>query len=71
MSAIPVIAIFDIGKTNKKLFLFNENYEIVFEKSEGFSEITDEDGYPAENLEKLTVSVFESLKEIFSLKILK
>ncbi|HTB25156.1 MAG TPA: FGGY family carbohydrate kinase, partial [Puia sp.] len=68
MSAIPVIAIFDIGKTNKKLFLFNENYEIVFEKSTRFSETTDEDGFPCENLEKLTASVFESLKEIFSLK---
>ncbi len=68
MSAIPVIAIFDIGKTNKKLFLFNENYEIVFEKSTRFSEITDEDGFPCENLEKLTASVLESLKEILSLK---
>jgi sugar (pentulose or hexulose) kinase len=68
MSAIPVIAIFDIGKTNKKLFLFDENYEIVFEKSARFTETIDEDGFPCENLEKLTVSVFESLKEIFSLK---
>ena len=71
MSAIPVIGIFDIGKTNKKLFLFNENYEIVFERSTRFSETTDEDGYPCENLEKLTASIFESLKEIFSLKIFK
>ncbi len=68
MSAIPVIAIFDIGKTNKKLFLFDESYKIVFEKSAKFTETTDEDGFPCENLEKLTVSVFESLKEIFSLK---
>ena len=53
MSALPVIAIFDIGKTNKKLFLFDENYKIVFEKSARFTETTDEDGFPCENLEKL------------------
>jgi sugar (pentulose or hexulose) kinase len=68
MSVLPVIAIFDIGKTNKKLFLFNENYEIVFEKSARFTESTDEDGFPCENLESLTHSIFDSLKEIFSLK---
>jgi sugar (pentulose or hexulose) kinase len=68
MSALPVIAIFDIGKTNKKLFLFNENYEIVFEKSALFTETTDEDDFPCENLESLTLSVFDSLKEIFNLK---
>src|ERR1700730_13438859 len=68
MSPLPVIAIFDIGKTNKKLFLFNENYEIVFEKSTRFSETSDEDGFPCENLEKLTASVFESLKEVSNLK---
>jgi sugar (pentulose or hexulose) kinase len=68
MSALPVIAIFDIGKTNKKLFLFNENYEIVFEKSARFTETIDEDGFPCENLESLTHSIFESLKEVFSFK---
>jgi sugar (pentulose or hexulose) kinase len=68
MNAIPVIAIFDIGKTNKKLFLFNENYEIVFEKSARFVETTDEDGFPCENLDSLRLSIFDSLKEIFILK---
>jgi len=29
-----VIAIFDIGKTNKKIFLWNEDYQIVFERQE-------------------------------------
>jgi hypothetical protein len=42
--SIPVIAVFDIGKTNKKVFLFSEQYEIVFEQSTQFDEITDEDG---------------------------
>ncbi len=63
MNHIPVIAIFDIGKTNKKLFLFNENYHIVFEKSVHLDEITDEDGFPCENLQSLNSFIFDSLNE--------
>ncbi|SEK20232.1 FGGY-family carbohydrate kinase [Parapedobacter koreensis] len=61
----PVIAIFDVGKTNKKLFLFNEQYKIVFERSARFTETVDEDGDPCENLESLRLSVFDSLHEVF------
>jgi len=68
MSAIPVIAIFDVGKTNKKLFLFDENYRIVYERSARFIETVDEDGDVCENLESLRLSVFDSLSEIFRLK---
>lgn len=63
-----VIAIFDVGKTNKKLFLFDEHYQIVFEKSARFTETVDEDGFPCENLESLRQSVFDSLKEVTRLK---
>ena len=62
---IPVVAIFDVGKTNKKLFLFDEHYHIVFERSARFLETTDEDGDPCENLESLRLSVFDSLHEVF------
>lgn len=65
MSAIPVIAIFDVGKTNKKLFLFDEHYNIVFERSAKFIETIDEDGDPCENLDSLRLSVFDSLQEVF------
>src|ERR1700712_345279 len=68
MSAIPVIAIFDVGKTNKKLFLFDENYRIVYEKSARFIETVDEDGDQCENLESLRVSVFDSLHEVLKLQ---
>jgi sugar (pentulose or hexulose) kinase len=61
---IPVIAIFDIGKTNKKLFLFDEDYKIVFERSARFIETKDEDGDTCENLESLRLSVFDSLHEV-------
>lgn len=65
---IPVIAIFDVGKTNKKIFLFDEDYRIVYERSARFLETEDEDGFPCENLESLRQSVFDSLKEVSRLK---
>ena len=68
MERIPVIAIFDVGKTNKKLFLFDEDYKIVFERSAKFIETVDEDGDSCENLESLRLSVFDSLREVFRLK---
>jgi sugar (pentulose or hexulose) kinase len=68
MKRTPVIAVFDVGKTNKKLFLFDESYHIVFERSARFNEIEDEDGFPCENLESLELSVFDSLNEISRLE---
>ena len=64
----PVIAIIDVGKTNKKLFLFDEQYKIVYERSARFAETVDEDGDPCENLESLRVSVFDSLHDVFDKK---
>ena len=61
---IPTIAIFDIGKTNKKLFLFNENYEIVLEKSTQFDEITDEDGDACEDVKLLSSWVINTFNEV-------
>lgn len=63
----PVIAIFDIGKTNKKLFLFNQQYEIVWEKSAQFDETTDEDGDPCEDVEKLSNWIKSAWQEVQNL----
>lgn len=65
MSTQKVILVFDIGKTNKKILLFNEQYEIVFEKSTSFEQITDEDGFETENVNALRdwiVSAFEAIQ---------
>lgn len=64
MAGIRVIAIFDVGKTNKKLFLFDEHYRIVYEKTARFLETLDEDGDACENLDSIRLSVFESLNEV-------
>ena len=57
-----VTAIFDIGKTNKKFFLFDENFQEVYREYIRFDEIEDEDGYPTENLDALQ----KWLKELFN-----
>jgi len=62
-----VIAIFDVGKTNKKLFLFNEQYAIVWEKTAQFPETVDDDGDPCEDLNRLTDWVRSSLDEVLAL----
>lgn len=60
-SRIPVIAILDIGKTNKKIFLFNEQYKIIYERSTQLAETTDDDGFPCENVRALTNWVTEEI----------
>jgi L-fuculokinase len=64
---VPVIAIFDIGKTNKKLFLFDEDYNIVHDQTQQINEIVDEDGDPCEDLQTLTGWAQQSLKNILAL----
>jgi sugar (pentulose or hexulose) kinase len=54
MSQVPVILIFDVGKTNKKVLLFDERYKIVHEERIYINETTDEDGFPCEDILALT-----------------
>lgn len=58
------IAIFDIGKTNKKCFVFDEDYHIVYEKNEHLPETKDEDGDPCEDVHLLAKWVKESLEAV-------
>ena len=50
MKKKSVTAVFDIGKTNKKFFLFDEEYREVFRAYTKFEEVADEEGYPADDL---------------------
>jgi sugar (pentulose or hexulose) kinase len=67
MMAIPVIAIFDIGKTNKKIFLFDENYNKVWEETIRLQETVDEDGDACEDLTALTEWVKGSFEKMMQL----
>ncbi len=62
MQPTATIAIFDIGKTNKKLVLFDEQYKIVIEKTAQLKETTDEDGFPCEDISALTQWMQASLE---------
>jgi len=61
-----VTAVFDIGKTNKKFFLFDKNFKEVHKEYISFEEIEDENGHPTENLPTLQ----KWLKAVFN-RILK
>ena len=56
-----VTAVFDIGKTNKKFFLFDKDFKEVHKEYITFDEIVDEDGHPTENL----LALHEWLKQVF------
>jgi sugar (pentulose or hexulose) kinase len=66
MSKLPVIAIFDVGKTNKKRLLFNQQYEVISEESIQFEETTDEDGFPCDDLNRLTSWIRESFHALLA-----
>lgn len=56
-----VTAVFDIGKTNKKFFLFDKRFKEVHKEYISFEEIEDENGHPTENLPALK----KWLKQVF------
>jgi sugar (pentulose or hexulose) kinase len=59
-----VIAIFDIGKTNKKIILFNYDLKPVWEFEEKFAEIKDDDGFACDDIEKIESWISESLNNL-------
>lgn len=59
-----VTAIFDIGKTNKKILLFNTSYDLVYEHEEVFEEVTDEDGFPCDDLERIEKWIRDTIEKL-------
>lgn len=45
-----VIAIFDIGKTNKKVLLFDEQLKLIYQQEDKFKTIVDEDGFECDDI---------------------
>jgi len=56
-----VIAVYDIGKTNKKIILFNDDFKIVSEIEEKFAEIPDDDGFECDDIERIELWIKSSL----------
>ena len=65
---MKVTAIFDIGKTNKKFFLFDEDYQQVYKAYRRFEGVEDEDGYPSDNLKAIQNWMKELFDEILASK---
>jgi L-fuculokinase len=61
---VPVIAVFDIGKTNKKIVLFDDKYSMVREDAVQFAEVTDEDGERCENITAVTDWIKKSIADL-------
>ncbi len=59
-----VIAVFDVGKTNKKVILFNYNLKPVSEFEEKFAETTDDDGFPCDDIEHIERWIKESIHKL-------
>lgn len=57
-------AIFDIGKTNKKFFLFDSAYRQIHKAYTTFEEVEDEDGFPCDNLPAIQQWIKESFQYI-------
>jgi len=48
-----LVLIFDIGKTNKKILLFDRELKILHEEETVFEEIADDDGFLGDDIERL------------------
>lgn len=58
------IAIFDIGKTNKKVLVFNHELKLISEEEEKFPEILDDDGFACDNIELIEEWVGETILKL-------
>lgn len=66
MKKTPVVAIFDVGKTNKKQLLFDVAYRVVFEEQTQFEEILDDEGFHGDNLDRLTTWLRDGLDAVLT-----
>ena len=55
-----LVLIFDIGKTNKKILLFDIGLKILHEEETVFEEIADDDGFKGDDIERLEQWMLEA-----------
>jgi len=65
---MEVIAVVDVGKTNKKFFLFDAAYRVVWEEVIVLPETTDEDGFACDDLTALTAWFTATLQKVNAIK---
>jgi sugar (pentulose or hexulose) kinase len=58
------IVAFDIGKTNKKILLFDEKFHVVYQDEQKMEPVTDDDGFECDDIERIERWVVDSLKNV-------
>ena len=61
-----VIAVFDIGKTNKKILLFDNAFKVLSQKEAKFPVTVDEDGFECDDIDLITRWIRQELEDISS-----
>jgi len=61
-----VIAIFDIGKTNKKILLFDNSLKLVSQIEEIFAEIADDNGFPCDDIEAIEAWLIQAIDRVLA-----
>jgi sugar (pentulose or hexulose) kinase len=59
-----IIAVFDVGKANKKILLFNYDLKLVSEMEGKFDQIKDEDGFDCDDIELIEKWIRKSALEL-------
>ena len=55
-----IVLIFDIGKTNKKILLFDRSLNILHEEETVFEEIPDDDGFYGDDIGRLEAWILDA-----------
>lgn len=64
MNRRKVLAIFDIGKTNKKILLFDKNLNVVFQNEGKFKTCVDEDGIECDDIDLIEAWIRKTLSTL-------
>lgn len=66
MSITNVLAVFDIGKTNKKFLLFNQDFDLVYQHEQKFITSVDEDGFECDDIAEIQSWIQQSLTDVIT-----
>lgn len=58
---MEALLIFDIGKTNKKVLLFDRNMKVVHEEEHIFPELEDDDGFPCDDAKGIELWIKDNI----------
>ncbi|GET28021.1 FGGY-family carbohydrate kinase [Prolixibacter sp. SD074] len=58
------IVAFDIGKTNKKILLFDENFRVVYQDEQKMEPVVDDEGFECDDIARIEHWIFDSLRKV-------